>query len=104
MNPENDFICLEYALLFFVVLSVALFSCAVCWDWNYRLRYAIYIASYNTLIYFGHLHRRTVTWPHKKSNKPFLFVFESSQVRALSTANLTFVGYFIVYWIFNWLG
>ena len=91
MDEKVDLVCLDYVLLLFGVLSIILVGTAVYCEWNYLFRYVIYIATYNWLIYIEHLRRTVPQKTLKKQNKPCSFAFESSLVRALSTANLTFI-------------
>ena len=107
-QPIGPYVLFRWFLLLFIVAFCVIFGIECFYFDSHRyVKFFTVLFFFNMVILTYHLERRKRKkggkgWEKSaKANKQFMYVFDSSKVRALSAANLSFVAYFVVFKLTN---
>ena len=94
----ESFVVLLWGMKLILAVFCLIFGLQYYHGCKFRSWFAIFIATYNLLVYFHHLYRRReLSALSVDSKKPLSFIFDSSRARAVATANISFVMYHIIF-------
>lgn len=93
----ESFVVLLWGMELILAVFCLIFGLQYYHGCKFRSRFAIFIATFNLLVYFHHLYRRRELSALSGDSKKALSILFHSSIRAVATANLSLVIYHIIF-------